>query len=38
VIDESGEDYAYSAERFFPIALPERVEDTLLSASQKIAA
>lgn len=33
VIDESGEDYAYSAERFYPIALPSAVEQTLLFAS-----
>ena len=29
VIDESGEDYAYSHDRFFPLELPESVEDTL---------
>lgn len=38
VIDESGEDYAYSEERFFPIALPQQVEQRLLSASEKLAA
>jgi hypothetical protein len=38
VIDESGEDYAYSAERFFPIELPQAVEEALLSASEKLAA
>ena len=38
VVDESGEDYAYSAERFFPIELPLPVKQTLLSASQKLAA
>ncbi len=38
VIDESGEDYAYSAERFHLIALPRVVEHSLLSASEKIAA
>jgi hypothetical protein len=37
VIDESGEDYAYSTERFYPIALPQAVEQTLLSASEKLA-
>jgi hypothetical protein len=26
VVDESGEDYLYPAERFVPIALPETVE------------
>ena len=34
VIDESGEDYAYSADRFFPLELPEQVEEALLTASQ----
>jgi len=38
VIDESGEDYAYSTERFFPIELPQAIEETLLSASEKLAA
>lgn len=33
VIDESGEDYAYAESRFFPIELPQEVEDTLLLAS-----
>ncbi len=37
VIDESGEDYAYSTERFYPIALPQAVEQTLLFASEKLA-
>jgi len=32
VIDESGEDYAYSAERFFLLELPMAVEDALLAA------
>ncbi len=32
VIDESGEDYAFSANRFYPIAVPKPVEDVLLSA------
>ncbi len=35
VIDESGEDYAYSTERFYLIALPQAVEQTLLLASEK---
>ena len=26
IVDESGEDYAFSAERFYPIDLPKRVE------------
>lgn len=37
VIDESGEDYAYSTERFYLIALPQAVEQALLSASEKLA-
>jgi hypothetical protein len=37
VIDESGEDYAYSVERFYLIALPQAVEQALLSASEKLA-
>lgn len=32
VIDESGEDYAYTANRFHLIQLPIAVEKTLLSA------
>lgn len=34
VIDESGEDYAYTASRFHLIQLPIAVEKALLSASQ----
>ncbi|CAN5653177.1 hypothetical protein BH10CHL1_BH10CHL1_31160 [soil metagenome] len=30
VIDESGEDYAYASNRFFPVALPPEVENVLL--------
>ena len=30
VIDESGEDYGYSNDRFFPIEVPEALEKTLL--------
>lgn len=33
VVDESGEDYAFSANRFYPIELPQNVEQTLLAAS-----
>lgn len=29
VIDESGEDYGYSISRFFPIAVPEALENAL---------
>ena len=32
VIDESGEDYGYSAARFFPIEVPEALEQTLLTS------
>ena len=34
VIDESGEDYAYTVDRFHLIQLPIAVEKVLLSASQ----
>lgn len=33
VIDESGEDYAFAANRFHPVDLPARVEKALLAAS-----
>ena len=33
VIDESGEDYGYSKDRFFPIQIPEELEQTLLKAA-----
>ena len=33
VIDESGEDYLYSAERFVPISLPDAVQKSLLKAA-----
>ena len=33
VIDESGEDYLYSAERFIPISVPESVQKSLLKAA-----
>ena len=29
VIDESGEDYGYSSERFYPIKVPEALEKAL---------
>lgn len=32
VIDESGEDYGYSNDRFFPIEVPKALEKTLLVA------
>lgn len=34
VIDESGEDYAYTTDRFHLIQLPITIEKVLLSASQ----
>ncbi len=33
VVDESGEDYAFSAARFHPVELPQSVERALLAAS-----
>lgn len=33
VIDESGEDYAFSADRFYVLALPANVGETLLAKS-----
>jgi hypothetical protein len=33
VIDESGEDYLFSADRFVPIVLPEAVQKSLLKAA-----
>jgi hypothetical protein len=33
VIDESGEEYAFSAERFYVVQLPQNVEKVLLTAS-----
>jgi hypothetical protein len=38
VIDESGEDYAYAADRFYPITLPQLVEQALLTAQERAAA
>jgi hypothetical protein len=35
VVDESGEDYGYSANRFFPVELPEALEEVLLSATER---
>ena len=32
VIDESGEDYEYSANRFFPLAVPQPLERALTRA------
>ena len=33
VIDESGEDYAYRKDRFFPIELPAALQDALFKAA-----
>jgi hypothetical protein len=33
VIDESGEDYAFAVNRFYPIELPKPVEEALLSVA-----
>ena len=33
VIDESGEDYLYPQDYFFPIELPQAAEEALLSAA-----
>ncbi len=33
VIDESGEDYLFSAASFIPITIPHRLEESLLQAS-----
>lgn len=33
IVDESGEDYGYSADRFFAIDLPKPVERALLKAA-----
>ena len=33
IVDESGEDYAFAANRFYPGPLPQNVEEVLLTAS-----
>ena len=33
IVDESGEDYGYSADRFFSIVLPKPLEKALLKAA-----
>ena len=35
IVDESGEEYAYAANRFHLIDLPTTVEEALLEASQR---
>lgn len=34
IIDESGEDYAYTANRFYLVTLPEEVENALMLTAQ----
>jgi hypothetical protein len=36
VIDESGEDYLYSARRFVPVELPERVKRSVRRRAQEL--
>jgi len=36
VIDESGEDYGYSADRFFPIEIPRALEKALSPSGELI--
>ena len=33
VVDESGEDYGYSKDRFFPIQIPAALQEALLKAA-----
>jgi hypothetical protein len=33
VVDESGEDYAYAKDRFFPIDIPEALEKALVKVA-----
>jgi hypothetical protein len=33
IVDESGEDYGYSAKRFFPIEIPIALEKVLVAAN-----
>ena len=33
VIDESGEDYGFATNRFYPIELPKAIEEVLLSST-----
>lgn len=35
VVDESGEDYAFTANRFHLITLPQAIEQTLLSVARQ---
>ena len=37
VIDESGEDYLYSADRFVPVELPQKVERSVIRTTRKSA-
>ena len=38
IVDESGEDYAFAANRFHPIELPTSIERTLLANGGTLAA
>jgi hypothetical protein len=33
IVDESGGDYAFSAQRFYPVQLPQKVEEVLLATA-----
>ncbi len=33
IVDESGEDYAYSSDRFFPIEVPQKLKKALVTAT-----
>ncbi|MGH7193760.1 MAG: hypothetical protein ACREJM_09540 [Candidatus Saccharimonadales bacterium] len=35
VVDESGEDYLYAADRFVPIELPQKLSASLLGSSSR---
>lgn len=37
IVDESGEDYAFSTSRFYPVQLPQNVEKVLFTASRATA-
>ncbi|NJM77361.1 MAG: hypothetical protein HC852_18235 [Acaryochloridaceae cyanobacterium RU_4_10] len=33
IVDESGEDYAFSTQRFYPVKLPQNIEEVLLATA-----
>jgi len=33
IVDESGEDYGYSVKRFFPLEIPQALENALVTAN-----